>query len=500
MEKEERVSRWSGMARAAVFAATVTVGSLPQEARAAQEIHTPDWRKCKICAPALAKAMAYLKANLRSDKAKRVIGSKMGGYMFGGFAFMMEGESPKELEECVRYCCGSIKDEGFNRNWYLSMSMIFLAEYATKYGLTPEVEKAFAEGLKMAQKQQEETGGWCHHLRMWKEDNYNKKGGGQDLGMVTAMIYGAFVEMKALGITVGPMMEKTQKNLETISDGMGVRYGTDNGVGDAAMARASWVLMALLGTNQPTHPLYAKYEKGLEQRYKKIEEGVHGFAPLHYFSVASAMHRLGPDLYARFTAEYLDRLMKTQTVEGIVPLHGEDDVASTAVFACIVMMQKPGVFRPPPKKRTAPAPAEEPKPAAPLATGEKLRAKAADPKALAAWDELLTGRVRREIREGHPARFHFKLIDQLAAVVSLDDAGAMKLESNGSSIDYNWANLKLGDRRDLAAALAKREDPGAVALAAFYHLACGDEPAGEECLRRLPAADGDRVRSAFKGN
>ena len=492
--------RWSGMALAAALA--VAMGSLPREARAAQaapEAHNPDWRKCKICAPALAKAMACLKANLRSDKPKRVIGSKLGGYVFAGFAFMMDGESPKELEECVKYCCQAIKDEGFNRNWYLSMSMIFLAEYATKYGLTPEVEKALAEGLKMAQKQQEDTGGWCHHLRMWKEDNYNKKGGGQDLGMVTTMIYAAFLEMKSLGITVGPMMEKAQKNLETISDGMGVRYGTDNGVGDAAMARASWVLMALLATHQPTHPLYAKYEKGIEQRFRKIEDGVHGFAPLHYFSVAAAMHRLGPEMYAKFTTEYLDKLIKTQTAEGIVPLHGEDDVASTAVFACIVMMQKPGAFRPPPKKKTVPP--DEPKPAAsPLATVEKPRPRAADPKALAAWDEALAERVRREIREGHPARFQFKLIDQLAAIASLDEAGAMKLESNGSSIDYAWSNFKLGDRRDLAAALAKKEDPGAMALAAFYHLACGEEPAGEELLRRLPGADAERVRAAFKGN
>ena len=265
------------------------------------------------------------------------------------------------------------------------------------------------------------------------------------------------------------------------------------------MARASWVLMALLAANQPTHPLYAKYEKGIEQRYKKIEDGVHGFAPLHYFSVAAAMHRLGPDLYAKFTTEYLDKLIKTQTAEGVVPLHGEDDVASTAVFACIIMMQKPGAFRPPLKKK--PVPAEEPKPGAPaLATGEKPRAKAADPKALAAWGDLLAERVRREIREGHPPRFHFKLIDQLAAISSLDEAGGMKLESNGSTIDYLWANFKPGDRRDVAAALAKKEDSGAMALAAFHHLACGEETAGEELLRRLPGADAERVRAAFKGN
>src|SRR4030095_8136427 len=151
-------------------------------------VHTPDFRKCKRCAPALAKAMAYLKANFENPKTKRVIGSMTPGYMMSGFAFMMDGEgSMKELEKCVKHCCEAITNTGFNRNWYLGMSFFFLAEYSMKYGLTPQVEKALKDGLKMAEEQQEKTGGWCHHLRMWAEDNYNKKGGGQDLGMINTM-------------------------------------------------------------------------------------------------------------------------------------------------------------------------------------------------------------------------------------------------------------------------------------------------------------------------
>jgi hypothetical protein len=236
------------------------------------------------------------------------------------------------------------------------MSMIFLAEYATRYGFTKDVEKALADGLKMAAAQQEETGGWCHHLEMWKKDGYNKKGGGRDLGMITAMIYGAFLELKSMGVEVGPMMERARKNLESISDGAGVRYGTDNGVGDAAMARASWVLLGIQASGDAAHPFAAKYATALQARYRRIEEGVHGFAPLHYFSVAAAMHRQGPDAYAKFAAEYLDKLIATQTPEGVVPLHQEDDVASTAVFAAIVMMQKEGVFRPKPRKKPAARP------------------------------------------------------------------------------------------------------------------------------------------------
>ncbi|HXG62003.1 MAG TPA: hypothetical protein VNO22_11540 [Planctomycetota bacterium] len=456
---------WSG--RAAILTALVTLA--PAGADPAQErVHHPDYRKCKICAPAWAKAMSYLKANLRSDTARRVIGSKMGGYMMGGFAFLMDGQSPKELEECIQYACQAIKDEGFNRNWYLSMSMIFLAEVALRTGLTPEIEKALAHGLKMAERQQEETGGWCHHRLFWKESGYNQKGGGRDLGMITAMMYGAFLELTALGVTVGPMMERARKNLESISDGMGVRYGTDNGVGDAAMARASWVLSSLLATGQTTHPFFAKYSKGLEQRYKKIEEGVHGFAPLHYFSVAAAMHRLGPDFYAKFIEEYLDRLIATQTPEGIVPLHQEDDVASTAVFACIVMMQKPGIFRPALKKKGKPAAEKNPAPPSPPSP---TKARAADPQTPAVRDSLLAGRVR--------------------------DADAMTPETDGSPLDVAGSNLKLAGRRHPAVALAEPGDSGALPPAAFHLPARGEEAAAEEAMRRLPAPEADRTRSAF---
>jgi len=308
--------------------------------------HTPDYRKCKKCAPALAKAMAYLKANFENPKTKRVIGSMTPGYMMSGFAFMMDGEgSMKELEKCVKHCCEAITNTGFNRNWYLGMSFFFLAEYSMKYGMTPQIEKAFKDGLKMAEEQQEKTGGWCHHLRMWAEDNYNKKGGGQDLGMINTMMFGAFMELKTLGINPGPIVDRTQKCLESISDGTGIRYGTDNNVGDAGMARASYALLGLQATGRVTHPFYAKFSKGIEQRFTHIKEGVHGFAPYHWFSVAAACHRMGPDMYRKYVDEYLDRMIASQTAEGVVALE-DDDVASTAVFACIIMMQKDRIFVP----------------------------------------------------------------------------------------------------------------------------------------------------------
>jgi len=44
------------------------------------------------------------------------------------------------------------------------------------------------------------------------------------------MMFGAFQELKTLGINPGPIVDRTQKNLESISDGTGIRYGTDNNV------------------------------------------------------------------------------------------------------------------------------------------------------------------------------------------------------------------------------------------------------------------------------
>ncbi|MBI3856357.1 MAG: hypothetical protein HY293_11780 [Planctomycetes bacterium] len=338
------MTKWSGILTLACVA--LFGGSIAPAQDKPPTAHTPDYRKCKKCAPSLARAMTYLKANFENPKTRRVIGSMTPGYMMSGFAFMMDGEgSQKELEKCVKHCCEAINDTGYNRNWYLGMCFFFLAEYSMKYGMTPAIEKAFRDGLKKAEEQQEKTGGWCHHLRMWAEDGYNKKGGGQDLGMIDTMMFAAFMELKTLGINPGPIVDRTQKCLESISDGTGIRYGTDNNVGDAGMARASYALLGLQATGRITHPFYAKFTKGIETRYKHIKEGVHGFAPYHWFSVAAASHRMGPDMYRKYVDEYLDRMMATQTAEGVVSLE-DDDVASTAVYACTIMMQKDRIFVP----------------------------------------------------------------------------------------------------------------------------------------------------------
>src|ERR1043166_4371262 len=93
-------------------------------------------------------------------------------------------------------------------------------------------------------------------------------------------------------------------------------------------------------------PWYTKFTKGVEQRYKSIDKGVHGFAPLHWFSTAAAMHRMGPEWYRKYVDEYLDKMIAAQKEDGSVPFCADDEVAATAVFCCTVLMQKDGIFVP----------------------------------------------------------------------------------------------------------------------------------------------------------
>jgi len=344
----------SGMVVVALF---LCPAAKAQNAPPPPVAHHIELRKCKPCLESLGKAMTYLKENYRNPQTKRVIGSMLGGYVYAGFAFLMAGEGyEKDLENCVRWCEQAVKDSGFNRNWYLGSCLFFLAEYASRHGLNPRTQKAVLEAYHLAAEQQEESGGWCHHKEMWKEGDYNKKGGGRDLGMINVQMYAALVEFKALGIDPPQgMLERLRKNLEAISDGPqgGICYGTDNGVGDPAFGRAAYVMLGLQATHAVSDPLYARYAKGLERNFKKIKEGEHGFSPYHYFAVPAALHRMGPVAYRPFLDHWLPILMATQRPDGVVPLHGDDDVAATGVYACMLWMQKADAFKVPPPRRKA---------------------------------------------------------------------------------------------------------------------------------------------------
>jgi len=82
-----------------------------------------------------------------------------------------------------------------------------------KYGMTPQIQKAFQEGLKKAEGAAGEDRRLVPPPPHVGRGRLQKKGGGQDLGMITTMMFGAFQELKTLGINPGPIVDRTQKNL-----------------------------------------------------------------------------------------------------------------------------------------------------------------------------------------------------------------------------------------------------------------------------------------------
>ena len=436
----------------------------------------------KIRNEALTKALNYIHTNLRSNKVPRSIGSQLNGYVFSGLALLMaENEPTKDLEDCVKYCCRAIKDDYFNRNWYLSMCMFFLTEYSMKYGLKPHVETALREAFKTAEAQQEETGGWCHHLKFWAEGDYNKKGGGKDLSMCTSLIYGSMLQLKTLGIENETVREKAFQNLKTISDKFGFEYGTDNKVGDTCMGRSSYTLISILGTKTTDHPFYERIARGLQERFRRCDDG-HASPPLHYFGVAAAMHRLGPETYDKFYNYYADTLISLQAEDGsaflnIKPGAKKDDLydapGQTAVFACILMMKKPGIFVWKSKAELAKAAAPVVKPMTLAVQALKEPEIKITDAQLKPWNDALKQMVIKNVTAKPVSNVTLSIIgkSQTATIVAADDVN-LTLEAGGGKIQTPWKFLSgRQDLLNLARACARQDSANEQILVAVFSLA-----------------------------
>lgn len=333
------------------FVLTLAPASKASMAQDGEGAHVEkDPYKCAKCRPALEKAISYVRSHYRSDG--------LAGHVYAGLMFLVMADTGPDFQACVSYATRAIENSGFNRNWYLGMCLYFLSEVYLRYP-TPEVHNAMVKALNSAPAQQETTGGWCHHKEMWKKNNYNKIGGARDLGMVTSMIFGALWNMRAAGMTVPKgLFDKIEKNLESIHDGFGICYGTDNKWGDITMSRISYVFMGLTNARAQDHPWYAKVIEGLQKRFKSLEKG-HAFAPLHHYSVAAAMGRAG--LYDQFAAEWIDKLIAAQKPDGTISLKCDradkyaDWTANAACLAIILLLQKPGTFEPKGKEIKGPA-------------------------------------------------------------------------------------------------------------------------------------------------
>lgn len=315
---------------------------------------SPDPATCKICKPALDSAVAFARSNFRN--------SNLAGHTFTGLMLLILGDKGQDLQACIEFAGRSIQTPtGGNSNWFIAMSAYFLSEVYLR-DPSDKVRGMLVNAINTAGGTMEQTGGWGHSPGFWRSNNYHKKGGSRDLGIVTGMMYGAMLNMKAAGIGIpDAMFRRVEKHLESISDGSGFNYGTDNKVPDVCMSRASYVYLGLTNGQIDEHPFYAKIAEGLGQRFKKIEEG-HACGALHHFGVAAAMHRAGK--YADFSAYWIDRLIAKQKKDGSISLGCDagdkfsDATSNAAVLAILLLLQKDGAFKAEGKKvEWKPAPA-----------------------------------------------------------------------------------------------------------------------------------------------
>jgi hypothetical protein len=129
-----------------------------------------------------------------------------------------------------------------------------------------------------------------------------------------------------------------------------------------------FITLGLLGSGNADDKWGAGLANWMKQNYMDAGHG-HANGELHYFGMGAALHRLGPEHYARFATCHIHRLIEIQREDGSVPAMSHDDpneveyyqkqktestapggFTSTAVLACLILMERPGAFSPLPSK------------------------------------------------------------------------------------------------------------------------------------------------------
>ncbi|MFC1479679.1 PDZ domain-containing protein, partial [Planctomycetota bacterium] len=316
-------------------------------------VHTSrDPMECAACSKAINAALKYVieipKPGEKGCMSYQI--SRLCDPFFAGWAYIASGRHIKQLEWCVKKLSDPkfYKKGGGNGNWYPAMAAMFLSEIYKRYP-TEKTKNVLIDIIEYASQMQEPTGGWNHR----KGFVYPVAGGGKDISIITSIIYGAMLNMKYCGI---PVPEDTFKaagnNLIKITDGAGLSYGTGNSVGDRTMGRACWMYLALHSMRNIRFKYARSIPQGVNARYKNTDGG-HAYPPLHYASVAMTMHLLGPRMYNKFASYWINRMIPLQKANGSVLLPNKENmgtmeanqyVSSTAVFALILLLQKPGAL------------------------------------------------------------------------------------------------------------------------------------------------------------
>lgn len=336
--------------------------------------HTsPDPKKCKKCWPAYEAALGYVRKNLG--------GATFPATMISAWLLLADNRYPNDVERCVKTALqweSRRANSQHAQNWYPALAGIFLAEYY-KYSPTPEVQKGLNDIIQEFVKTQERTGGWFK----WFEGAYKDRldYAVKDLGMLDSIILGFLHTCRTLGFKVPETtLDKAEKCMESILSANGISYGTPSKWGEVTGARGSFVMLGLDYAGQYQHKVWKTYEKLLPRLIPNLQKG-HHVGGLHCLGVVLGCHLLGPQVYGELSGKWVDHYIERQDEQGGVYIGDDGDaggekgllrgnIASTASFALMILMQDAKVLRPPKKK---PGPALKPAPAeakpAPTKTG-----------------------------------------------------------------------------------------------------------------------------------
>jgi hypothetical protein len=291
----------------------------------------------------LDKALAYLKSKMSSLDA--------GIMPYMGLAFLLDGR--EEFKEPLQTIVDQTlpltgESKHFNGNWHLAQAILFLSE-VYKRDPSERIAEALKQASKSAARSVEATGGWCHHRGYAARSGYDRKGGGVDISMLTALMVAALMNMRAAELEVnGSLISNGVSNLKGMSRGGLIGYGTGNGAPDRAAARGAMLAFALWLGKQSGDPHVGAVKQILPRVLGQTESG-HAWGPLNFLAVGLAGYATGQ--YGSFASTWLGRLR--QAADGTVTLRadGRNDnnfdgghVGDTAVYAILILLQRKNIL------------------------------------------------------------------------------------------------------------------------------------------------------------
>jgi hypothetical protein len=140
-------------------------------------------------------------------------------------------------------------------------------------------------------------------------------------------------------------------------------------------------------------------------------------------------------------------------------------------------------------------PGMKPKPSP--APARTVAGKTPSAEAEAKFAQKLIAGTSKAVSSGAKVAFMVSLMRQTMTVKAIDSRGKLTLVRGGMETALDFTRLAADDRKSLAAAVADRNSAEDCAMAAFFHLAAGDEVGAAAYLAGAGAL-ADEVRKAFE--